>query len=218
MSIAVVDDEVKMDDGSRVILGWAYLQCTCRAYLGSGTVNGRCEHIEEVLDRRLDADWIAERILRGEAKAYDLAIPLFTWTDPDGVKSQYVYKSVTVRPKTTPVGVIGKCRFQVPSTGPAGDWGDFPGTLKAAGDTFAPGGVVIEGEGRRDIAASISSWVAGQLAVINSMQIAELECDSFLHLSTAPMTPLDKVSIVLFSECTDCITHKSDPSGDVPDF
>lgn len=208
------DDIIKMTDGQEVILGWNYLQCSCRAYLAQGTPNGWCEHIEEVLERRLDAPWIEDQILGG-TDLKDLSVPLFIWTDAAGSHSEFIYRQVRIQPKVTPAMTIGQCRFIVPDFPAVGEDGNFPGTIKAGGRAYAPAGVIIPGEGRRDITTSISSWVAGQLALLGQ---GSIECDSFTHLRERPLSPLDKTCIILTGECGDCLTNKTDPDDDVPDF
>lgn len=206
-----MDDVIVMSDGRQVILGWDHLQCNCRVFLHNGNW---CEHIEQVLTERLDSQWITQEILLGSVPK-DLGVPLFTWLDASGKKKQFIYRNVTIHPKVTPAGLMGQCRFMVPFFPAVGNEGDFPGTIKAGGNGYASAGVITPGEGRRDIATSISSWVAAQLAIAENRV---LECDSFMHVKDRPLTPLDRTCIILSGECGDCYTHKTDPSADVPDF
>ena len=205
------DDVIVMPDGWHVIVGWGYLQCNCRVYLANGNW---CEHVEQVLTERLDAKWITDQILSAN-NLVDLGVPLFTWTDPTGKKKQFIYRQVRIQPKTTPAGLMGQCRFEVPAFPAVGDSGDFPGTIKAGGVSFASAGVITPGEGRRDIATSMSSWVAAQMALLGQ---GSIECDAFAHQGGAPLSPLDKTCIILTGECIDCYAHKTDPLDDVPDF
>ena len=211
---SIFNDTVVFEDDAIVEMRYGDLICSCVKY-----DEPACEHIERVLNEAADGAWVFENVI-SKSDSVVLMVPTFKYYGTRGTEPRYVYVPVSIKPMTTPAGQVGVCRFQVPAYPSIGSSdGEFPGTLKAGGNAFASAGVIIQGEGRKAIATSISSWVAGQFALATARAgIVEVECDSFTHDKTSHMTPGDQTCIVITGQCVQCYTDKPDITGDVPDF
>jgi hypothetical protein len=211
---SIHNDTVGFEDGAIVEMRYGDLICSCAKY-----DEPACEHIEQVLNEAADGQWVFEHIISNSDPTV-LMVPLFKYYAERGTDPRYVYVPVSVKPMTTPIGQVGVCRFQVPAYPSIGSAdGEFPGTLKAGGNAFASAGVIIQGEGRKAIATSISSWVAGQFALANARTgMTVVECDSYTHDNSAHLSPGDQTCIVITGQCVQCYINKPDITGDVPDF